>query len=110
VARNIMLTMMLGGLWHGGAWTFVFGERCGVMLVLHRQWSEWKRARRLAAVTWIRLALTAWWICFTWIFPRPDLERAGIIAKSFCVWQAPRRAISRIRMIWIVVCSESCTG
>ena len=35
--RNLMLTMVLGGLWHGAAWTFVaWGFYQGVLLVLHR--------------------------------------------------------------------------
>jgi alginate O-acetyltransferase complex protein AlgI len=36
-ARNLLLTMTLGGLWHGAAWTFVFwGLLHGVLLVVHR--------------------------------------------------------------------------
>ena len=35
--RNLMLTMLIGGLWHGAAWTFVFwGGYHGVLLCLHR--------------------------------------------------------------------------
>ena len=36
--RNLMLTMLLGGLWHGAAWTFVvWGGLHGLYLVVHRQ-------------------------------------------------------------------------
>src|ERR1043166_2713658 len=107
VARNIMLTMMLGGLWHGGAWTFViWGTLHGIMLVLHRQWAEWKTPppRLATVVSWIAWPLTAWWICFTLIFFRAaDLGRAGIIAKSFVFWQSAGTRDLGIRMIWIVV-------
>jgi alginate O-acetyltransferase complex protein AlgI len=35
--RNLMITMVLGGLWHGAAWTFViWGAYQGVMLVIGR--------------------------------------------------------------------------
>jgi D-alanyl-lipoteichoic acid acyltransferase DltB (MBOAT superfamily) len=35
--RNLAVTMVLGGLWHGAAWTFVlWGAYHGVLLVLHR--------------------------------------------------------------------------
>lgn len=35
--RNLMLTMLLGGLWHGAAWTFVlWGGLHGLLLALHR--------------------------------------------------------------------------
>ena len=40
-ARNLMLTMLLGGLWHGAAWTFViWGGLHGSGLVLERRRSE----------------------------------------------------------------------
>ncbi len=37
VARNLMATMLLGGLWHGASWNFViWGAIHGVALVIHR--------------------------------------------------------------------------
>jgi alginate O-acetyltransferase complex protein AlgI len=42
--RNLMLTMLLGGLWHGANWTFVFwGFLHGALLVLHRL-LKWRTA------------------------------------------------------------------
>ena len=45
--RNLMLTMLLGGLWHGAAWTFVlWGALNGAYLVIHRWWQQrnaWRR-------------------------------------------------------------------
>ena len=38
---NLAMTMLLGGLWHGAAWTFViFGAINGAGLVIHRLWSQ----------------------------------------------------------------------
>ncbi|OGX05655.1 MAG: acyltransferase [Omnitrophica WOR_2 bacterium GWA2_47_8] len=35
--RNLMITMLLGGLWHGAAWTFVlWGAYHGMLLIVHR--------------------------------------------------------------------------
>lgn len=43
-ARNLMTTMLLGGLWHGANWTFViWGGLHGVLLILQRVWSGWNR-------------------------------------------------------------------
>ncbi len=40
--RNLMLTMLLGGLWHGAAWTFVlWGAYHGALLVFHRMLQPW---------------------------------------------------------------------
>ncbi len=51
-ARNLMITMVLGGLWHGAAWTMLaWGALHGAYLVLHRwvrwtteRWPSWGRA------------------------------------------------------------------
>lgn len=38
-ARNLMLTMLLGGLWHGASWTFVvWGAIHGAALVVQKTW------------------------------------------------------------------------
>lgn len=42
VYRNLMLTMVIGGLWHGAAWNFVlWGGYHGLLLVTHRVASPW---------------------------------------------------------------------
>jgi len=74
--RNILLTMLIGGLWHGAGWTFVaWGAIHGVGLVAER----WQRSRSGSRVlrptafghTWRRL-LTFHVVCFGWIFFRAD--------------------------------------
>ena len=38
---NLMATFILGGLWHGAGWTFVFwGFLHGMALVIHKAWNE----------------------------------------------------------------------
>lgn len=38
--RNLFLTMLLGGIWHGAAWTFViWGIYQGLILIIHRYYS-----------------------------------------------------------------------
>ncbi len=55
--RNLVVTMVLGGLWHGAAWTFVaWGAYQGFLLIVHRELEArvgrwWPTGRRrLAAV------------------------------------------------------------
>ncbi len=46
-ARNLSVTMLLGGLWHGAAWNFVaWGAYHGVLLAIHRGWSGVRGERR----------------------------------------------------------------
>jgi alginate O-acetyltransferase complex protein AlgI len=73
---NLMITMLLGGLWHGAAWTFViWGALHGLYLIAHRLWSKipWQpvlRLRQTTAWLWISHLLLFHAICFGWIFFR----------------------------------------
>ena len=49
VCRNLMITMLLGGLWHGAAWNFVlWGFYQGALLCTYRVWIETGFKGRLA--------------------------------------------------------------
>jgi D-alanyl-lipoteichoic acid acyltransferase DltB (MBOAT superfamily) len=84
VARNLMITMMLGGLWHGANWSFViWGVLHGTLLIVHRTFRDFceHRSRLTAALeTWIgqllRMGLTFLAVCLCWIFFQPSLGRA----------------------------------
>jgi D-alanyl-lipoteichoic acid acyltransferase DltB (MBOAT superfamily) len=82
-----MITMLLGGLWHGAGWTFViWGGLHGLYLAVHKWFSEERGARELpkhpsTAAGWLRYlasaALTFHLVCLAWIFFRaPDLPTA----------------------------------
>jgi alginate O-acetyltransferase complex protein AlgI len=44
---NLVLTMLVGGLWHGAAWTYViWGAYQGLILSLHRAYVNWRGERR----------------------------------------------------------------
>lgn len=46
ICRNLMLTMTLGGLWHGAAWNFIlWGAYQGAALCVYRVWQEWRPKR-----------------------------------------------------------------
>jgi len=48
--RNLLITMILGGLWHGAAWNFIiWGAYHGVLLAIHRAFRDGKRALAAAA-------------------------------------------------------------
>jgi alginate O-acetyltransferase complex protein AlgI len=84
--RNLMLTMLLGGLWHGAGWNFViWGGLHGLALVVHRIWEE--RKLRLPAV--VGVALTFWWVCLAWIFFRASsLEHAWTTVRAFVAFES----------------------
>jgi len=70
---NLFITMLLGGFWHGAAWTFVFwGAFQGVWLVLHRIWRDFfmLRQRALEFPRWASVFLTFHMQCLSYVFFR----------------------------------------
>ena len=56
-ARNVIVTMLLGGLWHGAAWTFVaWGGLQGVALAVSGLWSR-RGWRMPAPIGWVLTTL-----------------------------------------------------
>ncbi len=67
--RNLFLTMMIGGLWHGGSWTFaIWGIFHGVLLAIERFCKD--RQIDLLKTRYLKFALTFLLINVGWIFFR----------------------------------------
>ena len=84
--RNLMLTMLLGGLWHGAAWTFVvWGGIHGVGLCIERA-TGWRPRTR--AQEWLGRLLTFHVVCLAWIFFRADSFGTArqVIVRLFDAW------------------------
>jgi alginate O-acetyltransferase complex protein AlgI len=85
---NLMLTMLLGGLWHGAAWTFVaWGALHGGYLVIHRLWARiaWAPLVRWRATTawkWAARILLFNSVCVGWVF-----FRSSSFAIAFSVFR-----------------------
>jgi len=65
--NNLMATFIIGGIWHGAGWTFVFwGGLHGSALVIHRAWN--RAGFKLSA--WLAWLITFNFINIAWIFFR----------------------------------------
>lgn len=106
IYRNIMITMLLGGLWHGGAWTFViWGALHGGALVAHREWTRLTGASAgaHAAMRWLAWPLTIYWVCVAWIFFRAvDLQHVSPALKAFVLFQSSGAEDLGTWMLWVV--------
>ena len=83
--RNLILTMLLGGLWHGAAWNFVlWGAFHGLLLILFRAFSQQAAhpelsggsppLRRAGAQFWLKAFLFFQLTCVSWLlFRSPSL-------------------------------------
>ena len=81
--RNLLITMLLGGLWHGAAWTFVlWGLYQGVLLILYRPcesaFTALRGVRRVVAwVVMFHLTCCGWLI-----FRAPSFRALGRLTRS----------------------------
>jgi len=87
---SLLLTMLLGGLWHGAGWTFVlWGALHGGYLVINHAWRALRRklghdrrrptaAGNAAACLLTFAAVVAGWV----VFRAPDISTAGAILKA----------------------------
>lgn len=91
-ARNLMITMVLGGLWHGAAWNYVlWGFYQGTLLCIARFWGEW-RPRPSRAPGAIRnaasIAFFFIFVCYGWLLFRAHsfdqiVQFTGILFTDF---------------------------
>jgi D-alanyl-lipoteichoic acid acyltransferase DltB (MBOAT superfamily) len=64
---NLMATFLIGGLWHGAGWTFIFwGFLHGFALIVHRLWSK----LNVKLYSWLAWFITFNFLNVTWIFFR----------------------------------------
>jgi D-alanyl-lipoteichoic acid acyltransferase DltB (MBOAT superfamily) len=124
---NLMVTMLLGGLWHGASWTFViWGGIHGTGLAVERWWQEWRAAggrptdespEAVALSTATRrrgwswpVRLLAWFVtfnvvCLAWIFFRsPDLETAwSVLGGLFTRWGDANQLVTPVVLLAVLV-------
>lgn len=96
--RNLMVTMLLGGLWHGAGWNFViWGGLHGGALICCRLWAT--REKPLQPV--IAWSLTMLWVGWTWVwFRTSSVESAFEWTRGLCsigpwnsAWSIPMAAV-----------------
>ncbi len=100
---NLMITMLLGGLWHGAAWTFVaWGALHGIYLCINHAWSHFgpkapPRFARLADIAGLILTFLA--VVIAWVFFRaPDMAIAlSVLSKMV---DPGNIALGRVEMVY----------
>lgn len=87
---NLMLTMLLGGLWHGAKWTFVaWGAWHGLALALHRLWFVRRKTAspRWTFPGWLATLLV---VIYGWILFRAEsLSHVLLLTTQLTQWHLP---------------------
>ena len=95
---NLVITMLIGGLWHGAGWTFlVWGAWHGVGLAVHRWWQVLRGKRKPSAAPAVRFArvfLTFHFVLLGWVFFRA----ANLGTARDILWQICSGSISFVNV------------
>jgi D-alanyl-lipoteichoic acid acyltransferase DltB (MBOAT superfamily) len=88
---NLMITMLLGGLWHGANWTFVvWGGIHGFGLALERFLAGKAIAAKSPSLQsrWVRRIVIFHVVCFAWVFFRSSsFDAAGTLLAGLATWR-----------------------
>jgi alginate O-acetyltransferase complex protein AlgI len=108
--RNIMITMVLGGLWHGAAWTFVIW---GALQGFGQSFAHLRRSSRvrrgLPAVAegpvraWVQRFLTFQYVCLGWVFfnATGTSQAFAVIGRLFGGWGEASPLITPLLIVTI---------
>jgi len=110
-ARNLMIVMTLGGLWHGAAWGYViWGVLHGLLLIGHRAFRDWCQPRPGLRAALESPAGTVWRIGFTflcvslaWVFFRPDIAGSWEVLHRLFVPHGGLSLPLHNRSLWYTV-------
>lgn len=87
---NLMITMVLGGLWHGANYTFIiWGFLHGAALCIHKLFMKLRNGRKATAVgSILSTFLTYAFVCICWVFFRANgLSTAMDVLHRIFIWQ-----------------------
>ena len=84
--RNIMIVMLLGGLWHGAGYNFIiWGGLHGLYLIINHSWRYFKNINKInkKIYNWFGRILTFLSVSYAWVYFRSDsLESATNFSNS----------------------------
>jgi len=118
--RNLGITMLLGGLWHGASWTFVlWGAYHAVLVAAERLASSVIRMVRfrplITGKVWSAVKIIFFFqlVCLGWVFFRAEsLHQAGLMLRSLICFRFQavgalyQTTVGLISAVWFLVAME----
>ncbi|MEM9686017.1 MAG: MBOAT family O-acyltransferase [Bacteroidota bacterium] len=107
---NLMLTMLIGGLWHGASWKFViWGGLNGIGIVVYKYWrkiSPYEKSNYLLAHAW-KITITLIFITFTRIYFRGEsMDHISRFYRQIQInmdWQNAWNVVLHYKAVFIVM-------
>lgn len=104
--RNLMLTFIIGGIWHGAGWTFIFwGFLHGSAIVIHRLWTKAGK-HMFHPLAWL---ITFLFVNVAWVFFRAETWAdaikvlKGMVGMTKSVESPVMETVSQWQFEWILI-------
>ncbi len=103
--RNLLITMALGGLWHGAAWHFVvWGVYWGAALSIDRLRQAWLPLRPSPAAAVVGWIVTQVVVLVGWVLFRAEtMEDAALFLRSMFVYTPSSDEVSIASALYVLV-------
>jgi D-alanyl-lipoteichoic acid acyltransferase DltB (MBOAT superfamily) len=106
--RNLMLTMLLGGLWHGANWTFlIWGAMHGAALIVDHLWRATALFKRIGDNRLFQIFywfVTFHFVCLAWIFFRaPSFDAVSAYLSGLFVDSGATPIVTRSAFVLIAL-------
>ena len=88
---NLLVTMVLGGLWHGASYNFIiWGVLHGLALCVHKLWMKARKNKKTIAFgSVVSVFITYVFVCICWVFFRAEnLAIALDVLKRIVLWES----------------------
>ena len=113
IHRNLILTMLLGGLWHGAGWSYIlWGAIHGLGQVIERPFNKKRPADappRPRAVSILRGVITFHVVAFAWIFFRAGaIDAEGLVTVRNILtaigrWSVPATLLTPLAIFFLLL-------
>ncbi len=102
--RNVLITMLLGGLWHGAAWNFVlWGGIHGAWQVMERRGMIYGGVAPTGRRKLVRGLITFHVVCLAWVFFRAETftVATGLLARLVTGWTSAPALDPSVPLWWL---------
>ena len=105
ICRNLMITMLLGGVWHGAKWTFlIWGGLHGLVLAIERIWRDVRPGWWPPLPKPIGILITFHIVVLGWIFFRADsFDGAIAFIQGIGAWHGVATVITPLGLALVLL-------
>ena len=107
--RNLFLTMVISGLWHGAAWTFIIWGAIHAIATMVTRRAERSEFYGRSVPIFVKRVLVFTVVCFAWIFFRAEsLQDALLIVSRIATtgWSTPDFPIFALVLVGVIWCYQ----